>query len=336
VLCRVSRRRGPTSWAPLPFELSLALSALCACVATPAPEDKSVPACVATGSERAADAVVSVVAGLGVNVLQCSGIAIAPTLVVTSAGCVARPRSAGPPTESSPAPAVRAARTLIHASVDYDRICLRSAGWDPIEDGSLSARLGAPIDISALNVHVEWRDGRRLPFAVKRVITTETTSRCSDDIAILQLEVGLDVPAVAVRLDETTSIDEEVTLNGNCSIDTGARRRSDESRILSVTSQVGSELAPPRALVLTGEVSSFESGAAVLSRDSGALIAVIGSGFGNRCDDQDPGATSIAVRVSPFRRMLFSAAQLATETLRVEPGTSTLLGEELPTCPDGS
>jgi hypothetical protein len=127
----------------------------------------------------------------------------------------------------------------------------------------------------------------------------------------------LEVPQIALRLDETTKLDEPVILGGHC-LTSGTPRRRDVASIVSeVTFELGTPSAPPRALVMPDAASSFDLGGGVLSSETGALIAVIASGRNPSCAAANPDG-SLAIRIAPFRRMLLDAAASRGVTLRAE------------------
>jgi len=300
-----------------------ALVAVLGCISTDLPTSDAARPCAARMNQSTApDAVVQVRADLKPGVLRCSGVAIAPTLVVTALGCVVRPAALGDPVPSGPSETRGRLPNIYPASVPYDQVCRREGTWSAREDGSFSARLGKPIAAADILVR---RSGDDRVWAAKEVANSGAGSRCADGIAVLTLERQLDVTPLPVRFEETSAVDELVTLSGHCVSGKTVRPRQVPSRIQAVTTDVGTEAAPPRALALQRTVSSFDFGGAVFSPDSGALLGVIASGSEESCDDQDPEGASIAIRLAPFRRMLLEVARGAGEALhselRADPGS---------------
>ncbi|HWO14627.1 MAG TPA: hypothetical protein VNN80_34230 [Polyangiaceae bacterium] len=97
-----------------------------------------------------------------------------------------------------------------------------------------------------------------------------------------------------------------------------ASHSTQESRVAELTGSEGSEALPPRAMRLAGDVTALGYGGAVVTDDGAALIGVVVSGVTERCTERDPSATTIALRLSAFRRMLLDAATHANVELRLE------------------
>jgi hypothetical protein len=93
-------------------------------------------------------------------------------------------------------------------------------------------------------------------------------------------------------------------------------RRLLDMTVESVTDQVGSPDTPPRSLRLSPSACPYEHGAAVLSADSGALLALVSRAESDSCEDTT--GETIALRVAPFRQLLLSTANLYGQTLSSE------------------
>jgi hypothetical protein len=275
----------------------------------------------------ASDAVVLVRAELNPDVMLCSGVVIARTLVITALGCVTRPANVGDPTEAA---GPGGAQTVRSASVAYDRVCEHGASWSPLEDGSFSARWGKPVEASHLSV---YRPGEPAN-AVQSVVTSGSASRCADGIALLVLERPASIQPAAVYLDPLNLLDPAVTLSGHCISSSSPIRRELSSRIQAITSASGNEMAPPRSLALQHSVSTFDVGGGVLSPDGSTLLAILASGSDDSCETQDPDGSSIAIQLAFFRHMLLDVAAQATETLRVSPAPESGWSAPLDPCSD--
>jgi hypothetical protein len=304
----------------------VAAASVAACVDTDTPRVSSEIVCI-SASPAVVDpnAVVKVRAALQPAVVRCSGVSVAPTLVVTSLGCVTRPSVAGDPDQL--AEVSRAAPTIIPGSVNYQEVCTRGAAWIPMEDGSFAGRLGKPVDPS--NVIVYARDDGRA-YTVKAIATSGATSQCEGGLAVIILNRPLDVTPLSIRFEENSRIDDRVMLSGYCSSDGDVRPRTLDSRIEAIALGLASDLSPARTLSLAQEVSSFDLGGAVVARETGALLGVIANGTDRDCEELSENGTTVAVRLAPFRRMLLEAAQEAGEELQVEARPN--IGDELRTC----
>src|SRR6185436_17981440 len=79
------------------------------------------------------------------SVVECSGVVIAPTLVLTDLRCVVVPPEFDPElleplTAETDPPSFEALDNTFTGIVDYAASCHSEAGWAPLEDGSFSAR----------------------------------------------------------------------------------------------------------------------------------------------------------------------------------------------------
>jgi hypothetical protein len=266
------------------------------------------------------EALVVVSSRLQPGFLDCSGIAIAPRLVLTALECVVRPPELGDPDADDPRASARF-QDVYFAGIDYDQSCVRDS-WAAREDGSFSGRLGKLIEAQDIVVYFQEDDGREV--SVTGVTTSRAGSRCADGLALLTLERDLVVPEVNLRLDELTQLGDAVTLNGHCvPPDGSSRARGIASQVEALNENVGSSRAPPRSLWMRDAVSSLDFGGAVLSSSGGVLIGILVSGDSPGCDSPDSSGGSVALRLAPFRRMLIDAARSMGVILRSE---SALLG----------
>jgi hypothetical protein len=287
------------------------------CISTEIAPRDSAPACVAADTAgNLANSVVLVDADLRTaGLIECSGVVIAPTIVVTNLLCVGLPIPLDPTSlDDTPERPSTAGRRLYAADVDYSGDCYWDASWVTREDGDFSARLGEVVEASSLSVSVLRNNETVATVGVRRMVLPNTDSRCWDTIALLVLDGLLSVPALPIRLQEVTSVGERVSLSGS---GRGMNQPYEVSSILeAVTFDSGEAGAPPRSLLIDEQVCDFESGGAVAAADSGALIGIIGYGTGTFCGD--PAGGTLATRLAPFQRMLMETARDTGEVLRAE------------------
>ncbi len=262
---------------------------------------------------RPEDAIVRVDAELAPGRIICSGVAIAKTLVVTALGCVSRPsRWPDPNPGSDPLFGNPAPLETVDGTSTFADACRRDGTWDALEDGSLSGRYGKAIDATALSVFRLDGDSIR-PVSV---VTSRAASRCSDGVALLVFDRELDVMPLPVRLDDDSALDEAASLIGYCRADPDPLLEALSSSVQAETRAAGTDQLPPRSLLLSQGTSALEVGGAVTSSTTSALLGIMMSGTARTCAGRDPGGTTIAVRLAPFRRMLLETA--ADEQVELE------------------
>jgi hypothetical protein len=307
----------------------LASAALVACVDTDVESIAVFAECASAASpDSVQQGIVRVDAQLDFGTIICSGVAIAKTLVVTGFGCVVRPsRWADPNPDRDPEFRNPPSSMSFYGSAREGDVCQRGAAWTPLEDGSLSARPGQRIDADALEVR---RVGGARVLTPTAVITPDTTSRCSDGLALLVFEQELDVTPLPVRLDDTPVSEEPLTLAAYCRSSPEPTLGLVDSRLEAVTADLGDEDLPPRSVLASGDATALGYGGAVISAESGAVIGVITSGLSQSCAERDPDGETLAIRLAPFRRMLLETAAAEGVELRREQRE----GEEsgLPAC----
>jgi len=264
--------------------------------------------------------------------IHCSGVVIAPTLVLTTLLCVALP----PNLDSIDLDDVGQGLTggfkrYYMGDVDYLGTCRADdGGWAPREDGSFSARLGEMLDPSAVTVAIEEGGEAIATSSVSRMVLPHTDSRCWDTLAVLVLDHDLGLRPATLRLEETSLVGDSVTMSGFGVADNSFTRHELPSTIETVTFEAGDATAPPRSLLLAGPVCDFETGGPVVADDSRAVIGTIGFQTDFSCED--PAASTVATRLAPFRRLLIDAADSASETLQIEPPLM-VQDSPLPACP---
>jgi Trypsin len=302
----------PRAW----LALALGIACCAGCVSTEGDAPGALPLCVAPRSEsRPADAVVQVVGDLGrTGKTLCSGVLVAPHVVLTNHLCVVAPvglRASDLALAEEPPPAFLG-YALYSADIDYEAYCRSGAVWAPQEDGDLGAWLNDPIDASRLTVKLH-RDGQDLETsAVRRVLLPNAGSRCWDALAAVVIEEPLSAGVLPVRLAETSHAGEPATLAGFGFSDDSPYELP--TSIASVTFESGNPDAPPRSLLLEDQICVYETGGPLVSDESGEVVGVVAYGTGSTCGD--PAGRTIATRLAPFRRLLFEAARAAGEDLR--------------------
>jgi hypothetical protein len=309
----------------------LVASHVTGCVATDLGAPVVQPLCIAPSTTTATNASVALVdADLQqAGVLECSAVVISPSLVLTNLLCVTLPSALEPSDVEIPNQRPLLSGTeLWSAAVDYGTNCPAGAGWAAHEDGSFSAQLGPLVDPSSLTVFLSSNDEQIAKSSVRRVLVSHANSRCWDSLAVLVLDEPLGIPSLPVRLDESSHVGEAVTLSGSGR--GSVRPYQVSTTIEEVTFEAGDESAPPRSLFVDEQICDFESGGALASAQSGALIGIIAFGTGDYCGD--PAGGSIVTRLAPFARMLAEAADSVSELLQIEAPSDPRLLRALPPC----
>jgi hypothetical protein len=237
----------------------------------------------------------------------CSAVAISRQLVLTAASCLFDRLDRFP---SAP---------------DRMQICDPAKGWSPREPGDFSARLGPAFDYGTIWVAPSDDLGTMIPVLEAR--TSGTTTRCEDDLAIVVLDLPTSVPPAILRLDDVSVAGEPVVLSSLPRMAGDLSTIEVETSVAQVTSNTGSEMAPPRSLLLDGKVCASERGGAAFSARSTALIGILTWGWG-ACDAAD--GMTVAARLAPFRRFLAETAADYGQSLRAEPNPVSL--RELSAC----
>ncbi len=305
VRAETSRRKGFRRWRGL-LEAFGCVNTVCGCISTEIDPISVDLACTANGNGS-----VPVTAAVSISVLDfpsyvnCSGVVVAPTLVLTAASCFFEGIGEFPET---------------------DRGTLCDGNWAPIERGDFDALIGRPYELDPVIVTGATDTSADVFARVLR--TSSVTSLCGDDLAVLVLERRVDLPVASLRLDETTQIGESVTLSSLWELDGSIQSVERTYSIEEVTFGIPSSETPPRSLLVTGRICPFERGSPVFSSDTGALAGIVAWGK-NECDAPD--AASVVVRLAPFRRFLLETAEEFGETLRLEPNAATT--EDLAPCP---
>lgn len=238
--------------------------------------------------------------------IQCSGVLVTRTLIVTSLGCTMVPNELAHD-YGREAPDAQSSGAVFFSGAAEAADC--NAGVAQ-EDGSFSTLYGAPIAAEQFAVYLSSERIRDAGHGVSRVWRAGAT-RCSPGIALLQLSAGLGPSPLPVRFYDT--LGEEPLLLSYLSVDASAGLLRED--------QVTVGLPPSTGAAHVFEVPDTcpdQSGGALFSATTGALVGVLDSSIGGaRCGTLGQGT---AVRIAPFRRLLVEAA--APEPVRIESGPS--------------
>jgi hypothetical protein len=278
------------------------------CVSTDGTSQSTFALCPDGATAPAASSLVLIKSQMAEGSLHCSGIVIAPTLVVTSLACAYRPSSL-----EDPEPTSRSQSAFYDAAIDLDRICDRARGWTPREDGSLASTFGKPLDPSVMRVYLASDPASTLE--VRRVFASGAASPCAPGLALLELERQIEAPSLPLRFEDPAPQD-ALWLEGHCLEGRYLLPREQPSSVAALASGVGNEQAPPWSMLVEGSSLGTDIGGAVVA-PTGALVGVIVSGSGLAC--ADAGGPTFAVRISAFRKLLLETARDRGVDLRVEP-----------------
>ena len=237
----------------------------------------------------------------------CPGVVIAPSLLITAASCLLP--SVGPRLFANQTPA-----------------CDLEAG-SPLEEGEFSAWIDQTPNVRDLAIYLANGEGTP-PLAVQGAYSSGATSRCGDDLALAYVPEGLPSSGTPLRLEDSTSVGESVRLAGLEGRDGMWVANEAPGLITRLTDESGDTDLPPHAMLVAGQVCSIARGGGVFSSATGALIGIIAWASE---DCSDPEGTTVALRLSPYRRYLVDTAVNLGQPLSAE--TQTLDGRRLLPCP---
>lgn len=235
--------------------------------------------------------------------LNCSGVLLTRTLVATALGCTMVPSrfADGHGREKRPS------GTIGFADAPGPSVC--SEGHT-IEEGSFAAWYGPPLLAESFSVFLPAQDVTGNGQGVDSVHRVGT-SPCSPGLALLELSAGFAAEPLPLRFAESFSAGEPVQLSYLRVAGDFTAERQDLSRTISLPPSTGAA----RAFALD-ETCPDQSGGAVFSSATGALLGVLGSSRGApRCTALGAGS---AVPIALFRRLLIDVAD--PELLEIESG----------------
>jgi len=250
--------------------------------------------------------VVFVSADLGsLGLIRCSGVLLTRTLVVTALGCTMVPNALADRYGLDEPPDVEPSGDVAFAGAVDAADC--EAG-SPLEDGSFATLFGAPLRSDVFEVYLPSEQVRESGHSVS-VVSRVGTTRCSVGIALLELASGIGSGPLAVRVED---VQEDALLLSYLSVTNAATLERHDLPFVTVAS---SEPSSEPSFELP-ETCPEQSGAAVFSPVSGALVGILGASRGSN-DCRSPGLGT-GVRLAAFRRSLLAAA--APEALLLESG----------------
>jgi hypothetical protein len=246
--------------------------------------------------------------GPGPDAALCSGVLIAPTLVLTSRQCA----------------------TALAPGAEFD--CDRTNQWAPVSEHPRPSYLGPSLDVDG-NIIIVAGGSPSGPrdALVEEIVTTDATSFCVDDFALLFLRSSIEVEPVPLRLAPVTQLGEDVLLSGFGGAKFFPKQRRSLAAVVSrITSEQGDVRAPPRSLFLRGNACTYDRGGAVFAPQTGALIGTIVNDPASDCDSPNP--STLAVDLAQHADFLLQAAGDRGVALRTELNPDIPRSRQPPAC----
>jgi hypothetical protein len=247
-----------------------------------------------SGAEH--DAVVRVVARQPkpYDAISCSGVLLAPNLVVTALHCAA----------------------VFDARAPYE--CRTNGSLEPTLAGGW---IGPTLAPESIEVYVGTTPPPTVAARGRQVYGSGSTAICIDDIAFVVLDTVLSSPGLPVRLERPVVKGESMTVvgygpDGSAEI---VRARRSGVRVLDVgpdDTSDGLGTAAPRTFVVGDGPCSGDNGAPALSDDTGAVTGVFVFTVAGNCTQ--PGSRGWFTKLAPYARLLHSASEAAGSVPRVE------------------
>jgi hypothetical protein len=162
-----------------------------------------------------------------------------------------------------------------------------------------------------------------------KLFGTGSTNPCQHDLGLVVLDQDLDLPLIAVRFGRETKRGELTRVigygrtNNNPDLTEDGRHVREGVMVLEVgdtASTPGSNYAPPFTLVVGEGPCKGDSGAPLLSEESGAAIGVYSVLVSSQCSGT--GVRSVYTQVAPYEPLIREALEYAGhEPILEEPGT---------------
>ena len=302
---------------------TLSMLLACACIDTDFTTPTSTMLCIQRNPSKVWP-VVSVDADLGaLGVIECSGVAISPRIILTHLACLVLPSELLGEVPSYSDEPYSGSMSIFPNERDYRSICGSDPGRLPPEDGSFSVRLEEMVATKSLEVSPLDATSDVEAVGVRKILTSGAVSRCSDDLAALVLDDSLNLGQPSLRMTDASFVGEPVTMVG--------LETQGSSEIERVTLDEGDETTPPRAFTLARPACLGDTGGGVFSDDSQALIGIVELGVRELCDEGE--GETVVMQISPYRALLVAAAKETGDVLYVEPDPGVQGRLLAPDCP---
>jgi hypothetical protein len=290
------------------LRLLLLMGAPTACIDTELDTSTSA-ACPSLGEAFGKVVFISAYVG-SLGLVRCSGVLLTRTLIVTALGCTMVPNSlADRYGRAEPPDGVLSGDVYYSGDVD-GADCKDGVS---VEDGTFATLFGPALPSEAFEVYLPSERITADGHTVSEVSRVGTT-RCAPGVALLKLASGLGPGRIAIRAEEGDATEQPLVLSYLSVTNAATLERQD----ISLPSGTGSEPSATNSFDIA-DTCPEQSGGALFSATSGALVGILGSSRGtDDCQRRDSGT---AVRLSAFRRSLIAAAE--PEALELESGPTT-------------
>jgi hypothetical protein len=161
----------------------------------------------------------------------------------------------------------------------------------------------------------------------QEVITSRSNTICRNDLGFVVLDRDLDgVPVVPLRLGGTAARAEPLTMVGYGLGGNGRRGKRTGIQLIDIGRSEyydRASTAPPDTLLLPRSACPGDSGAPVVSDDTGALVGIVSRTLGEDCEQAT--TYTIATQLAPYADLLSRAFERASAepVLEGDDATST-------------